>query len=992
MKYENKIFGVILIITMLLSFLTMSAFVSAPGTNNFTNNSGGARNLLSNSGIAGNLLNFVGLGITKIIGANPIVHGLIAGAISGISTYSKLKKADVPFVITKDKVNISNKVDDYSGTTEDVQASDFYKNRVMSPDNKENTRKYSSIVLTDKNIFDVMFVQTKDLSSLKDNNSPTFRLSDTTSNILTYNLDGNSVNAQKRDILFEDKNRTIKNSYEYRNLVIKYPQLEYPKTINILLKTADLLSGKWANYLFTPFSTGAQYLRLDNLLETKNFKKAINDSKKLKYKVQPFHLLFNSWTDTNIQNKELKQLDCIDESGMPLGTTGKDVLPKVAFNWDFLNTTNGSTAINGNPLNRLNWCDTLNSKDPNTTNGIYCDATQFSIELLYKIKKIQDYVNQNSGSFTCPTPGVTRDILTDINNVGVTSLDSSYDGSNLVNVNYEIKGGFDNLTGATTEKTFAKLRLVLSEINSGDVLDTKDVTLTAPELINGDYSASDTLNAGLLSGTVNLKVTASIVDLRTDLNTVDQPGDNTLENRFSTNSTECNLAHTSENIKLFAKNITPRFDDQSLVDFKSLLMYDGYSNDFKKDFDEYYRTKFLGTPTFYYDSTTNSGLYKYFVDDNKFKFTSAFSSDPGKLLLQGPGRYKVQLKINFDDDWHLFQNGKMTGSIEVYLTKELPPERDSPLYYMPFDGLVGITTPNARQGYGIDYVGDIINLNQDTNMQTDPFTASNTVNTLSVKEYGKRPGDFAFMNNGQTRGMILSVVTSSTHKNPELNFIPSRPTPVVMKVTSKTNDAYSFYKLNVGNPANLGGEPAHPGMNLAKWTGMGTCEDFTGISAQEAFLNTPDILATDSTLANYTSSQTFAYGVEWPKDSIIRHGNEFLRTIFYTPSNFTGGTGYSELVADSYNNDVTFYSPELNNSSVQDGKKLTLYNSYAKDIKSLKDIYGLVSDKKACINYNPTSLEVYYNPKAVMDSFIKTDSESQDSWINKNGGCIRAGN
>ena len=115
MKYENKILSVILIITMLLSFITISTSVSASASgvigSLFNGGSG-------NGSVAESLLGLVGSGITKIIGANPLIHGLIAGAFSGISTYSKLNKADIPFVITKDKVNISNNLDDYSGTTE----------------------------------------------------------------------------------------------------------------------------------------------------------------------------------------------------------------------------------------------------------------------------------------------------------------------------------------------------------------------------------------------------------------------------------------------------------------------------------------------------------------------------------------------------------------------------------------------------------------------------------------------------------------------------------------------------------------------------------------------------------------------------------------------------------------------------------------------------------------------------------------------------------
>jgi hypothetical protein len=303
---------------------------------------------------------------------------------------------------------------------------------------------------------------------------------------------------------------------------------------------------------------------------------------------------------------------------------------------------------------------------------------------------------------------------------------------------------------------------------------------------------------------------------------------------------------------------------------------------------------------------------------------------------------------------------------------------------MPYNGLVGISTPNARQGYGVDYVGDVIDLDIERFMKSEPFTSSNTVNTVNVKEIGAKPGDIAYLNNGETRGMLLSITTDSTHLNPELRYSPSRATPVVMKIENSQNNAYAFYKLGVGKPINEGGEAAHPGMSLTKWTGVGECESFTGVSIQEEFLNREDIIATESEFAPYTPSQTIAYGVEWDDKTIIRRGNIFLRTILYTPSNFTTGAGISELVMDSANDNALFYTKTTS------GEKVELKNIYDKDIKSIKEIYALVSDKKACINYNSTNMQVYYNPKAITTSFfgISDDSTTQNAFVESKGGCI----
>ncbi|MEI8364764.1 MAG: hypothetical protein WCF78_04915, partial [archaeon] len=518
------------------------------------------------------------------------------------------------------------------------------------------------------------------------------------------------------------------------------------------------------------------------------------------------------------------------------------------------------------------------------------------------------------------------------------------------------------------------------KMNAGNwnLVDTK----TLPINLMGEQSGSVISNVGQVTTVTDFKVDATLINFNQFIKDYASQ-DNTLTNQFTTQSVQCALEKTSTNIKDFAMNVTPKFEDTKLVDFRSFLMKDGYSNDFKADFDDYYRHTIMQSPSWYDDP--NNGLYKYFIDDSKFIFTTSFDSEPGTLVLPGPGRYEVTYIVTFDDQWRLFDaNNNLVGKVEVKLTKEMGPEYDAPVYYMPFNGLVGISTPNARQGYGIDYVGDIIALDHTISMRSEPFTSSNTVNTLNVREIGARPGDIAYLNNGDTRGMLFSITSDTTHSNPELRYSPSRATPVVLKLENKENDAYAFYKLGVGKPIIDGGEAAHPGMSLAKWTGVGECESFTGVSIQEEFRNRDDMLATESEFAPYTPSDTVSYGVEWGSSTIIRRGNVFLRTVFYTPSNFTTtGTAYSELVFDSVNDTGTFYTKTTS------GSKVSLTNIFT-DIKSLKEMYDLVKTKDACMAYNGTSIQVYYNPNKIAEKFFggSTDSKTQNAFVAANGGCI----
>ena len=954
-----------------------------------TKSSGLVNGIIGGSG-SGNVLggavgSIVGV-LDKIVGLNPIVHGLLGAVISGFSTYSKLD-ATVDFTLTKDQVNISDSIDDYSDSTDTMDnyleyGDGLYTNRLQACNYGGRTPdaiKCTNMILTDKNILDIEFIKTKSLDDaefMKDNmkNNPRFRLAEETSVLDLRTLDGNTVTGQKRGVLFEDPDKTIINSYEFRYFVARYNKATYDSPITIELKTKDLLgNGMWMTYLLMPFSSGKNFLTFDSVIKNSKAQSEINDARTVDTITQPFHLQFNSWTTDENKSLELTQLDCLNEDGTAIGTTGTDILPKVTFDWQL--NAHATTAINGVSLNNSEWCDS--NASGLVKNGIYCDATQFTIELMHKLNAIDTYVKAHSSQFICPTPGIEQKLVTDINNFGITKLNSEYDGIRNVTINYEVDGNYD-VNVSVSPLYNIEFKVYKMSSGSWNLVDTQSVLINSMGLQAGLITS----NVGQMQAVTDFKVEATLVNFNTLIKDY-ASADNTLINQFTTSSVECSLEKNSTNIKDYARTVTPKFEDTKLVDFRSFLMMDGYSNDFKTDFDDYYRKTIMQSPTWYNDTST--GFYKYLIDKDKFVFTTSFESEPGKLVLPGPGRYEVTYNVTFDDQWRLFDNnGNMVGNVVVKLNKELGPEYDSPVYYIPYNGLIGISTPNARQGYGVDYVGDIITLDNTISMRSEPFTSSNSVNTLNVKEIGTRPGDIAYINNGETRGMLFSITSDSTHNNPELRYSPSRATPVVMKIENKQNNAYAFYKLGVGKPIKDGGEAAHPGMSLAKWTGVGECESFTGVSIQEEFLNRDDIAATESEFAPYTPSDTVAYGVEWGDSTIIRRGNVFLRTVFYTPSNFTTGTGISQLVMDSVNDNAVFYTTKA--SAQKDVDLLGVYP----DIKSLKEMYALVASKDACMNYNPTSMQVYYNPKKVAEKFFggSTDSATQNAYVAANGGCI----
>ncbi len=971
MKYENKtkFLGIILMITLMLSFISVP--VAAPGNDDATEAVG--------KGLVDSLFSSGGGLLTKVFGLSPVVHGILVGAFSAFKTFSSLSKVEINFALDRDKVNISNDIKDY--TIEHVE--DFvYVNKLDAKDIPDYL-PYENILLTDKNVLDAQFIKVKNLIEIDNgSNSPTFRLADKTK--LTQVLDSNNdvLDIQKREILFEDPAKTIENEYEYRNFVVKYPKSTYINDISYSLTPNDIfngkfLSGDWLTFLASPFSTGTPLIKISRVLSgNDNFLKIINDNRKDEIVTEPFKLIFNSYTRDVLDNTNLDQVNCVTESGMLLGQTGSEILPKIAFNWDF-GYNQEVQLISDKYVNTLNWCDADLTGEADKQ-SIFCDSTQFSIELLNKLKEIDDFVQTNKGDFTCPTPGVTQNLVSATDNLGLTILNSSYD-DRYIAVDYRIEGGFNNADKNISPSPYGHLSLTVYKNNVQ--VESKLITLNINDFNNEVYVGNESFDVGIiLDDTTSLKVSAVLI-LDTPYSIVDSELDNILENIFTPNSEVCNLPKISRNLNLYSKNTKI---DTSLVEFRSYLMKDGYSDDFKSDFDRYYRFTITAAPTDYIEK-----YYKYFISNN-FNFKSTMDSESGRLILQGPGRYNVLLDVTFDDQWRLFDDaGNITGNVDIVLSREISPERDSPLYYMPFDGLVGVDSDNARQGYGIDFTGDIVTIVETATgqyLRTEPFTQSNTINTVSVKEYGRLPNEFSFLNNGSTRGMLLSINLSENKTNPELYFIPSRATPVALKVSNQANDAYSFYKLDIGGPQNQGGEPALTSGTLVPWTGIGNCLDFSGISVQEAYLERPDVHALSSRLAPITPSQAVSYGVEWEAKNITRHGNVYLRTVLYTPSNFKTGNGKSVLYQDSADDSALFFTKDNTSGS----NSVILNNILENDIKFVSEIFNLVNEKKACIDYTGNSLKIYYNPIAVSEPLFGGDlsSESQTIWIENNDGCI----
>ncbi len=889
-------------------------------------------------------------GLNGLIGGNigvSIALGAVTGVVSGVSTYNQLGET-AKLQKKKDSVNIS-------GTK-----GDYFDDKLVKDININYTQGGPNVTLTDSNILDLIYNPTNEITAenYPIDTSPTFRVAEITDKVKVNDLNGSLVDGQRRSMLFEDKQNTITRDTDFRFFAIKYPQANYHNPIEMSLGI-DLVD----SLIQTTSRVYELFLeKVDEKISDDLSKYTEEPLKKL----QVFRLVFNSKTPDEYYIPG-DQLDCTTPAGQILGTTGTEYLPRIEYDWTFSDNDNTITTLYGQELTRDSWCDIDN-------NGVYCDSTQFTIEILHKINKINELLPNCKNYISCPPLLIEQELVEKENNVGVTKLFAEKVSDDLLSIEYTISGNY-NITLPDDEKLFRVKTTIETKSQNSFVWQEHETfyeDVDKEYIITGEpIEFSQNVDVSNILETNNIKVNVQLVDFIDEIEEYEQgynSYDNNLVLEFKNQENICDIETKSTLLREYLIENDDCYNQlENLIKFKVNLMRDGFSSGFVDDFDELYRRIFLESPSWYNgiesDDDDYEPLYKYFTNKDLFGYSMATTSFGEDFVLPGPGVYDVEIRIDYDDNWKLFDNENPTGKIEVYLRKERNPEYDSVLYYLPIDGVLGHNN-NKRQGYGVEFVGDVVEIDETTQLhglplQTTGYSASNTLKILHVKE----EKDFAVMNNTQ-RGKILSVDMPSFTNNPTLSYAPSRPTPVALNIKNQENNAFAFYNLSLGAPEGQG-SPAQPGMSLVPWSGYANCTDFTGIPSFEKFKDRLDIVSTRSQLSPITPNDPFTYGVEWKKEDITRVGNVWLNTIFYTPSNYKTGTGVSKLAMNAYADDADFYY--VSSNSIDSGNKISLNNIYGADIQSIKQIFEMVADKKACVNTTSTLFEVYYNPKQISD-------------------------
>lgn len=415
-------------------------------------------------------------------------------------------------------------------------------------------------------------------------------------------------------------------------------------------------------------------------------------------------------------------------------------------------------------------------------------------------------------------------------------------------------------------------------------------------------------------------------------------------------------------------------DLQNLLLFDAYLIRDGFSEDFLKDFSRYYTSiSFADTPSFFHQDVRGKNFNKYF-EQKKILFDNT-----GSDQLPTSGLYQADLIVKFgrsdaelyDTKWNLFDDsGSPTGTILVNLRAVRQTPSNSPFYYLPFDGLVGIEGSKLeRNGYGLVFdvsEQEAFSVSRSAGIKTTQGPSSNPVQTVKVS----RENALQNLNSrASQRGFVLDVESDTTDTGKKkMTFTPALATPILMKVTKeKTNDSFSaFYVIQESD------QPKVTGSNLTYWTGAGRCRDFTGEIVATAFDEKPDRKATTSDVVD---ARDFAYAIDWPK--ALKAGSVYLKTVFYTPADGKFGL-------QSVSDNAVFWTPEegeikaVNLGGIS-GMPFNRQGTTDTDrITALDDLFDLVKQQAICVTNTGVRTSFWWNPKTIVEQKGKTGQSVMD--------------
>ncbi|MFA5930874.1 MAG: hypothetical protein WC821_01020 [archaeon] len=653
--------------------------------------------------------------------------------------------------------------------------------------------------------------------------------------------------------------------------------------------------------MFSPTGVGKEIAQIDSndlvIKEIRNYEKK-------------FHLLFDSYEYVDCGPKTYAcpaiALSNCDVDGKK-GITGSEAVPKIKLGW--------------------NWSeiDAQECDSENNSNYIYCDSTQFAISTLKKVMYLRDFFkNPGTSLKNCPTSldivgsktqllsptsmdvAITSVVIKPVGTTGAT-IETIVENNNGLELSAELAYKFARQDGtlisnvcATETKTFTSGTKYICNVSSTDANGRTgigtgtfniDLSMTPKPLCSGcenNDTANDLIKTTLVLGSAGA---ASCQEYKTNKDY--------FEKVLNANS----LLTTDSGKKVI-----------QYISFKTNLLRDGFTEDFKNDFIEYI-TQIAGAPP----ELTSSGVKDLFLSD-KFSVTW-----PNKPTAFEAGKYDVRILIKFKNNSWEWDNNNIE-SIIVDLAPQGEPDMDFPIYDVAFDGTVGMNSENGRQGYGAGYIqmtDDLFTIANDegVNVIAQPNARSNAITNVNVSVI-KGTQAFNILNSSPTRGNVLSI--SRIGDDVDFVITPSVAVPVILNVTRGTGtDAYAFYQAEVN------GQPQETGSSFITWTGIGQgCVAFDG-TPMTAYYNTPD----SKSSGIVTGAQ--GYGMAWMMASVS--GTSSFYGSFFAPQD-------SSTIFKIMNSkdSATLESTHGNGELIQ-------VSTAGVNIKNLKDVIALVKTQKVCV-------------------------------------------
>jgi hypothetical protein len=580
--------------------------------------------------------------------------------------------------------------------------------------------------------------------------------------------------------------------------------------------------------------------------------------------------------------------------GSKAGATGDGAIPKIKLEWGWDKI--GATE-----------CDGTAEDDTDASGYVYCDTTQFTIATLKKLKEIKDFISTNNIT-KCPkaidVAGTrTQELSRTGLDVGITMIRMSEDADKAT---IEVKVSSNN-----QQKMNGKVR-----INVGGDTNAVASCEETKEILSEAYFKCDVSKAVIGTGT--FPVTAKLMpELCADCENNDTSNDSITSQLIlgSTGLGECQSYDTKKDnfSRILAANGLLEGEGETIlnyVNFTASIVKDGFSDDFKKDFDE---AKFLNAPTWFADD----GLESLFL-------SSKFKVSPQSWTA---GKYTATIVVTFNENKFEWKNDNNSiKSVEIRLEPWSEPKPASALYDFAFDGTIGTDSDNGRQGYGSSYEQTsehsfIIGEEGGSAIYAETNPSDNAISNVTVS-VDNSPNVFYNLNVAN-RGNVLTI--SGAGDNISLAMTPSVPVPLILNITRENgSDAYGFYSVQVD------GQVQNTGPYMMYWNGIGGgCVDFTGMPMSE--WQSTDSPADQSPVGD--KGMANAYGLGWA--NVTEKGTASFYGVMYVPQ------GRTSIISVQGGDSANMESPYGN------GNQISVTASAG--IKSLKDVLDMVKQEKICV-------------------------------------------